>query len=180
MGKTQHLRQRNCWFIACQCPFTANYFSLKCGKKIVDFFILQVSPLRMLRNLLISSASQTFWNIWSYLNMKLKNLQIFGIIIYLGRAVIGPPHGREGHGKGLTAVQGWFCPIEPSPALQAIIIKSKKQEPCMLKAILSKARTLHNHSNYQLSENKPKRWFSKELPWILDSAALHFVINQLI
>ena len=141
---------------------------------------LQVLPLRMLRNLLISSASQTFWNIWSYLNMKLKNLQIFGIIIYLGRAVIGPPHGREGHGKGLTAVQGWFCPIEPSPALQAIIIKSKKQEPCMLKARLSKARTLHNHSNYQLSENKPKRWFSKELAWILDSAALHFVINQMI
>ena len=58
--------------------------------------------------------------------MKSKNLQLFGIIIYLGRAVIGPPHGREGHGKGLTAVQGWFCPIEPSPALQAII-KSKKQ-----------------------------------------------------
>ena len=90
-------------------------------------------------------------------HMKSKNLKIFGIIIYLGRAVIGPPHGREGHGKGLTAVQGWFCPIEPSPALQAIIIKSKKQEPCMLKARLSKARTLHNHSNYQLSENKPKR-----------------------
>ena len=52
---------------------------------------------------------------------------MFGIIIYLGRAVIGPPHGRERHGKGLTAVQGWFCPIEPSPTLQEIITKSKKQ-----------------------------------------------------
>ena len=51
---------------------------------------------------------------------------MFGIIIYLGRAVIGPPHGCEGHGKGLTAVQGWFCPIKPSPTLQEIITKSKK------------------------------------------------------
>ena len=45
-------------------------------------------------------------------------LQMSRICMYLGRAVIGPPHGCEGHGKGLTAVQGWFCPIEPSPALQ--------------------------------------------------------------
>ena len=128
----------------------------------------------MLRNLLISSASQTFWNIWSYLNMKLKYLQIFGIIIYLGRAVIGPPHGREGHGKGLTAVQGWFCPIEPSPALQAIIIKSKKQEPCMLKAILSKARTLHNRSNYQLSQTSQSDDFPRNClgSWI----AQHFTL----
>ena len=88
--------------------------------------------------------------------MKLKYLQIFGIIIYLGRAVIGPPHGREGHGKGLTAVQGWFCPIEPSPALQVIIIKSKKQEPCMLKARLSKARTLHKSRQLPIIRKQAK------------------------
>ena len=128
MGKTQHLRQRNCWFIACQCPFTANYFSLKCGKKLIFFYSpsFTSSHVEEFTNIIRQSD---FLKHLIIFHMKLKNLQIFGIIVYLGRAVIGPPHGREGHGKGLTAVQGWFCPIEPSPALQVIIIKSKKTSP---------------------------------------------------
>ena len=84
--------------------------------------------------------------------MKLKNLQMFGIIIYLRRAVIGPPHGCEGHGKGLTAVQGWFCPIEPSPALQVMIIKS----PACLRLDNPKQEHFANHSNYQLSKEQAR------------------------
>ena len=83
---------------------------------------------------------------------------MFRIIIYLGRAVIGPPHGRERHGKGLTAVQGWFCPIEPSPALQVIIVKCKKTSPACSRLDYPKQERFTNHSsNYQLSKNKQDR-----------------------